>query len=580
MNFLPSTSFIRSLHKAFLIVLICSSTLLGHAQELTEEENKQTRRIQELLVTAPEKAKEEAKKLSQSASPFARYCGQYYTANYYYVKSNYDESKKILTALLKEIDRNPSLSKQKNYQDLMGMCVNKLFYLYKNVGAYNQALVLMTTYKDKIPNDRYEQQLGILKIAMGEYKEGIALLKNDLRAFKDVDLGVAERKEMHNKLVADRYNEIGEAYQKYYVSNQQNKHLDSANVYFQKAAKIMLDEPSQADFTRALLNMHQAKSAALKGDYQTALRFYQRRDAYPEINKNLRTVQIFDLGMADCYFHLKQPDSSIYYAKAFVRNYQQTKVSKENLLLAYSLLSKSYSEKKNTEQAYNYAQKSLALIEELDRIKSKSVDFLHNYTVSTIRKEADSILNRQFTFLGIMIGLVLALGIVFWMFYRYSKKQKDKHKRFLSIIQRLKEPKPIEPITTISITEDSSTKIMDDELIDKIKTGLEKLERSETFLKSEFKLAFVAKKLNTNTAYLSQYLNQVLGKSFSDYTQELRINFVLRKLSNSPQFRNFTLQAIAEEVGYKDATTFVKVFKKHTGLSPNYYIQHLQEKDL
>jgi YesN/AraC family two-component response regulator len=286
------------------------------------------------------------------------------------------------------------------------------------------------------------------------------------------------------------------------------------------------------------------------------------------------------LGLADCYFHLKQPDSSIFHAQAFVKNYQITHVSKENLLLAYSLLSKCYSEKKNSEQAYNYAQKSLELIAELDKIKSKSVDFLHNYTVSTIKKEADSILSRQFTFGGIMIGLVLALGIVFWMFYRYSKKQKEKHKRFLSIIQRLKETKPNEPITTISNSEDSSTKMMDEELIYKIKSGLEKLERNEAFLKSEFKLAFVAKKINTNTAYLSQYLNQILEKSFSDYTQELRINYVLRKLSSSPQFRNFTLQAIAEEVGYKDATTFVKVFKKHTGLSPNYYIENLKEKEL
>ena len=66
-----------------------------------------------------------------------------------------------------------------------------------------------------------------------------------------------------------------------------------------------------------------------------------------------------------------------------------------------------------------------------------------------------------------------------------------------------------------------------------------------------------------------------MQKTFSEYTQELRIQYVLKKLIDVPYFRKYTLQAIAEEVGYKDANTFVRVFKKQTGLSPNYYIEKL-----
>ena len=110
-------------------------------------------------------------------------------------------------------------------------------------------------------------------------------------------------------------------------------------------------------------------------------------------------------------------------------------------------------------------------------------------------------------------------------------------------------------------------------------SGLKKLEQKEAYLDPNFKLAFVAKKLNTNTAYLSQYFNQVMQKSFSEYTQELRIHYVLQKLVDAPYFRKYTLQAIAEEVGYKDANTLVRVFKKQTGLSPNYYIEKLENKN-
>jgi AraC-like DNA-binding protein len=576
---LSISKFLRAnLPNAFAILFLLCGTLFCKAQELAADEKIRTRHIQELLLTAPEKAYEEAKQLTHSSNRFARHCGDYYIANYYYTKCNYPKAKEILLALLKSIDKDPSLNSQENYKDLMGMCVNKLFYLYKNVGEYNQALVLMTTYKDKIPTDRYQQQLGILKVAMGDYTTGIELLKNDLRTSRHLKLGVAEKKAMNDKLFADRHNEIGEAYQKFYLQTRQNKYLDSADVYFNRAAKLMHLDHSEANFTQALLCMHKAKSAALKGDYTGALRLYKRRKLYPEILSNLRTVQIFDLGMADCYFHLKQPDSAIFFSKQFIKNYQVTKVSKENLLMAYSLLSQSYSEQKNTAQAYRYAKMSLELIKDMDKIKNKSLDFLHNYDIASIKKESDAVLNRQDTFKKIMIGLALLLVVVILSFYTYYKKQKEKHKRFLAIIQRLKEVKSTGLIVPENSIEDSGSKIMDEELVQKIQSGLARLEHKEAYLKSDFKLVYVAKKLNTNTAYLSQYFNQVLKKSFSEYTQELRINFVLHKLNNSPQFRNFTLQAIAQEVGYKDATTFVKVFKKQTGLSPNYYIENLQKE--
>ena len=158
------------------------------------------------------------------------------------------------------------------------------------------------------------------------------------------------------------------------------------------------------------------------------------------------------------------------------------------------------------------------------------------------------------------------------------------HYRFLKIIQNLKETKnretnSIQLNTTDAELETQSKQAIDEELIEKISLGLKKLEQKQTFLEPNFKLAFVAKKLNTNTAYLSQYFNQVMQKTFSEYTQELRIHYVLQKLKDSPYFRKYTLQAIAEEVGYKDAKTLVRVFKKQTGISPNYYIERLENTD-
>jgi AraC-like DNA-binding protein len=248
--------------------------------------------------------------------------------------------------------------------------------------------------------------------------------------------------------------------------------------------------------------------------------------------------------------------------------------------MAYTILAQSYSEKKDTKSAYLYAQKSLTLIQSIDGIKNKSVNFLHNYDLDSIRDESNSIIASKNYIKVSLLSILVVLVLVLSSFYFYYKRQKEKHHRFLKIIQNLKEFKTssANPKTS-SETIEPPKQLMDNDLIEKLSLGLKKLEQKKTFLDPNFKLAFVAKKLNTNTAYLSQYFNQVMQKTFSEYTQELRIQYVLQKFNDVPQFRKYTLQAIAEEVGYKDATTFVRVFKKQTELSPNYYIEKLKNTE-
>jgi AraC-like DNA-binding protein len=356
--------------------------------------------------------------------------------------------------------------------------------------------------------------------------------------------------------------------------------LDSANHYFNVAATMMLQDNFQPEYTKALLSMREAKSAALAGNYEKSLSLYRKRKKYPIIQDNIRTEQLFDLGMADCFHHLKQVDSALFYCNKYVESYQITKVSKENLLMTYNIMTQCYNEKNDAKNAYRYAQKSLELIQSIEGIKSKSLNFLHNYDLNIIKEESKNIIASKNYFKISLFGILILFAVVVYSFYYYYKNQKEKHYRFLKIIQDLKESKTSEiSILQIDKTEPQPKQTLDEELIEKIAQGLKKLELKETFLDPNFKLAFVAKKLNTNTAYLSQYFNQVMQKTFSEYTQELRIHYVLQKLKDAPYFRKYTLQAIAEEVGYKDANTLVRVFKKQTGLTPNYYIEKLENTD-
>ncbi|MCF6129309.1 helix-turn-helix domain-containing protein [Flavobacterium sp. AS60] len=545
------------------------------AQELSRKDIIQIREVQALLISNPEKALAAATRMTTSQNEIFRLCGKYYIANYHYNRSDYKTAKQILIELLDTLESKSRLTSNKSYVDLKGMCLNKLFYLHKNLGEYSQALYFLDKYNDGNPTDRFEEQYGIARIALGDYAEGIAMLKHAAATSPHLRLGEGESKTMNDKLFADKYNMIGEAYQKYYLQSKKPILLDSADYYFNKAARLMLDHDFETAYTTALLYMRQAGNAEMRGQYRKALALYRKGKHGNNIEQNIRTVQQFDLGMANCFYHLKQYDSAITYSHRYIKNYAITRISKENLLVIYNILSKSYNAKKDNKEAYRYARKSLMLIDSIDVIKNKSLGFVHNYDLKKITAESEEIINQKTYFKLGLFGVLFILTITALGFYYYYREQKSKQRRFLEIIRKLKE-KPLLP-DDITNDEKEVKYTLDDDFITKTAMGLRKLEEKEAFLKPNFRLDFVAKKLNTNTTYLSQYFNQVMDKTFSEYTQELRIGHVLQKLDESPVFRNYTMQAIAEEVGYKDAATFVRVFKKQTGLSPSYYIEQLRK---
>lgn len=566
------------MHKFIFFFILLASVPNVFSQNLNELEIKRTRSIQELLISNPSKAYADALEISNSKNKLFSYFGKYYVANYFYNKSDFTHSKQLLITLLENIEKSDAAKTSKVHQDLIKMCVNKLFYIHKNLGEYDLALSYLEKYQKKIENNNFNEQYGLIKVAMGDYVNGITLLKKELKTSPHLKLGIGEKKIMNQKLFADKYNIIGEAYQKYYIQSKKAIFLDSANHYFNVAAKMMLQNNFYPEYTKALLCMREAKSAALAGNYSKSLSLYRQGRKYPI--DNIRTIQLFDLGMGDCFHHLEQIDSALFYCEKYAASYQTTKVSKENLLMSYNIITQCYSKKNDNKNAYLYAKKSLVLIQSIESIKNKSLNFLHNYDLKIIKEESNEIIASKNYFKFFLFGILIILALVVYSFYYYYKVQKKKYSQFLKVIQNLKESKNSEINSQqIDKTEAQPKQIIDEELIEKIGLGLKKLEQKETFLDPNFKLAFVAKKLNTNTAYLSQYFNQVMEKTFSEYMQELRIKYILQKLIDTPHYRKYTMQAIAEEVGYKDANTFVRVFKKQTGLSPNYYIEKLKNTD-
>jgi AraC-like DNA-binding protein len=85
-------------------------------------------------------------------------------------------------------------------------------------------------------------------------------------------------------------------------------------------------------------------------------------------------------------------------------------------------------------------------------------------------------------------------------------------------------------------------------------------------------LAELAKAVNLTGHQLSQVLNDDLGKNFTSYVNEYRINEACRMMAKE---HPFSLEAIGYEVGFNSKSTFYSAFKKLKSTTPLFYKEEL-----
>ncbi len=100
------------------------------------------------------------------------------------------------------------------------------------------------------------------------------------------------------------------------------------------------------------------------------------------------------------------------------------------------------------------------------------------------------------------------------------------------------------------------------------------IENSKPYLDENLTLNTLAQQLSTTDKKLSMLLNQYMNTNFYDFINTYRVEEIKQKLQ-SEQYENYTLLGISYECGFKSKTSFNRVFKKETGLSPSAYKKSL-----
>ena len=87
----------------------------------------------------------------------------------------------------------------------------------------------------------------------------------------------------------------------------------------------------------------------------------------------------------------------------------------------------------------------------------------------------------------------------------------------------------------------------------------------------------LAHMLHINRNFLSKAINHSYNLHFNNYINNLRIKHAVELLSNPDESNKYTIEGIAQKVGFCNRSTFNLAFKQFTGLTASHFIKQVQD---
>ena len=169
-------------------------------------------------------------------------------------------------------------------------------------------------------------------------------------------------------------------------------------------------------------------------------------------------------------------------------------------------------------------------------------------------------------------GIVISAIILILLYFQYRsrhhayKKLVEKNMEMIKA-QKLKEQKVYGNSSQTNNLANSSESANQQALYEIL---LEYMRNKKPFLESNLTEKEMANKLQTNTHYISEVINQRFGYNFTRFVNEYRVNEACKLLSD-PNNNHFTIESIAQQSGFNSKSAFNNAFKSITGVTPSYY---------
>lgn len=392
-----------------------------------------------------------------------------------------------------------------------------------------------------------------------------------------------------------------------YVKGQFEEY-DEALEYLEKS--IELAESRGDNTIGQLLNMGYIYTQT--DDLEKSIRYYlQALEASQKTGSNWSTVRALN-NLASIYIELQEyqkAESRLFEAKQVAEEHDLKELKQQN----YGLLSTLFEETGRHAEALAYFRQYEQLKEELySKEKLKLISEIQTLHEIDRKEQQIKLLKAEYEVINqeiaarkarhrlVLIGsgvFIFLLGLLYFQSRLKMKAYRQLVEKNLEILEKEKfendlpreEEKPLsqkiyyEPVSGETAPEPSASgqepengerygssslsDIQKQNLIRQVKNAFE---AKKVFKDPDLSLNKLSDLLNTNNRYLSQIINESFNKSFVNLVNEYRIREA-RKLLADPQYNHFTIESVAQMVGYNSKSAFNRSFKKITGLTPSFF---------
>ena len=115
-----------------------------------------------------------------------------------------------------------------------------------------------------------------------------------------------------------------------------------------------------------------------------------------------------------------------------------------------------------------------------------------------------------------------------------------------------------------------NSKLQNDKKSNLKKVIIREFEQEDIYLDQELTIYKLSQKLEVNSKYISQIINQEFGVNFVSFVNKYRIERAKELLSNK-ELSKLTIEGIGMEAGFKSKSSFNNAFKKLEGTTPSNY---------
>ena len=242
-------------------------------------------------------------------------------------------------------------------------------------------------------------------------------------------------------------------------------------------------------------------------------------------------------------------------------------------LKALQVLSK---EKNNIDKQLYYVDKFIEADSILDS-KSKGLisqvekDYdLPNFEERRLKLQIALANKKYLTYavVGLSVMLIISVTVFFLRFVKQKNRLNDAINNPVKYLKTIDSPK-----RTVNLNKNK----LPAEHVKRFDKFFQVFEIEKQFLNHSMSLQSLASAANTNTSYLSNYLN-THKRGYSNYINRLRAQYAFTEIPKNPKLLIFTLDHIAKLYGFSSLRAFNRSFEKFLKIKPRDYLAQIKQR--